>query len=450
MFENLSERLAHATGALRGKGRLSEDNIKDTLRQVRVALLEADVALPVVKQFIGDIRERAVGTEVTRSLTPGQALTRIIHDELVRVMGESCKDLDLRAQPPVTVLLAGLQGSGKTTTAAKLARWLAEKHGKRVMLGSADVYRPAAVLQLERLADAIGAGFWRGESQDPVELARGVVAEARRQSSDVVILDTAGRGHGDEAMMAEGRALHEAIQPHETLVVVDSMAGQDAVNAARAFAGALPLTGVILTKADGDARGGAALSVRTVTGQPIKFIGVGEKTDALEPFHPDRIASCILGMGDVMSLVEEVEQKVDRAKAEKLAKKLKRGKGFDLQDLKEQLQQMLEMGGLGALMEKLPLGLPGSGALRAAQPGEGDLKIAIIGSMTLRERRFPKIISGPRRRRIASGSGTQVQDVNRLLKQFTQMQKVMKKMSRGGMGRMLKGFKGLPGVGPRH
>jgi len=450
MFENLSERLSRARDALKGKGRITEENIRDTLRQVRMALLEADVALPVVKDFVGRVRERAVGAEVAKSLSPGQAFVKILHDELVRVLGSTSEGLDLRAQPPAVVLLAGLQGAGKTTTAAKLARRLKEKDRRKVLLASADVYRPAAILQLERLAGEIDVGFVPSAAgDDPVGIARAAVEAGRLQAADVVIIDTAGRLHVDGEMMDEVRRIHAAVTPVETLFVVDSMAGQDAVNAARAFGEALELTGVILTKTDGDARGGVALSVRQVTGQPIKFLGAGEKTDALEAFHPDRLASRILGMGDVVSLVEEVHEKIDRDQADKLAKKLARGKGFSLEDLRDQIRQMQQMGGLAGLMDKLP-GMPG-GAAVDPRVGERELKrqVAVIESMTPRERRQPKIIDGSRKRRIAAGAGVQVQDVNRLLKQHGQMQKMMKKFSRGGMARMMKMMKGRlpPGFG---
>jgi signal recognition particle subunit SRP54 len=428
MFDQLTERLSSAVDALRGKGRISEDNIKDALRQVRMALLEADVSLPVVKAFIDRVRQKALGEEVLRSLTPGQALIKIVHAELVAIMGEGDSELNLRTQPPAVILLAGLQGAGKTTSAAKLARFLIDRHKKKVLLASADVYRPAAILQLQRLAEQTGAGFMPSEaSEDPGVIARRAVEEARRSLSDVLILDTAGRQHVDEGMMEEIKRLHSAVSPIETLFVVDSMAGQDAVNAARVFSEALPLSGVILTKADGDARGGAALSVRHITGCPIKFLGVGEKIDALERFHPERVASRILGMGDVLSLVEEVERKVDKDQAEKLARKVQKGKGLDLLDLREQLQQMLNMGGLSALLDKLPMGgkLP---AGVADQAGDKQLRrqIAIINSMTPQERKIPAVINGSRKRRIALGSGVQIQDVNRLLKQHKQMQKMMK------------------------
>jgi len=415
-----------------------------------MALLEADVALEVVKAFIDRVRERAVGTEVTRSLTPGQALIKVIHGELVDTLGRENSRLDLATQPPAVILLAGLQGAGKTTTAAKLARFLAERERKKVLLASVDVYRPAAILQLERLSQQVGAGFEPcGASEDPVVVAGRAVEHGRRKAYDAVILDTAGRLHVDEEMMAEIRRIHAAAGPVETLFVVDSMAGQDAVQAARAFGEALPLTGVIVTKTDGDARGGVALSVRHITGRPIKFLGAGEKVEALEPFHPDRVASRILGMGDVLSLVEEVERKVDRQQADRLARKLKTGKGFDLSDLREQLLQMQQMGGLGALMDKLPLNVP-KGMDTAAGERQLRRQVAVIDSMTSRERRFPKIIDGSRKRRIAAGAGVQVQDVNRLLKQHTQMQKMMKKMGKGGLGRMMRAMQGRmpPGFRP--
>jgi signal recognition particle subunit SRP54 len=453
MFDNLSDRLSQAARNLSGKGRLSESNIKDTLRQVRLALLEADVALPVVKSFIEKIRERAVGEEVGKSLTPGQALVKIIHSELVAILGSDTVPLDLKAQPPVVIYLAGLQGAGKTTTAAKLARRLIEKEKKRVMMVSVDIHRPAAILQLKTLAGEIGAEHCDSDAKEqPVKIVRRALDESRRSHMDVLIVDTAGRLHIDDEMMAEAVAVHREASPHETLFVVDSMAGQDAVNSARAFDESLPLTGVILTKADGDAKGGAALSVREVTGKPIRFVGTGEKTDALEVFHPDRMASRILGMGDVLSLVEEIEGKVSRDKADKLAKKLKKGKGFDLSDLKDQLEQMLNMGGMAAMLEKLPM--PGNvnpAALKdSANEQQFKRQIAIINSMTPGERRFPKTINGSRKRRIATGSGQQIQDVNRLLKQHLQMEKMMKKMSKGGMKKMMRGIPGggmPPGLG---
>ena len=450
MFDNLSERLSKAAKSLSGKGRLTESNIKDTLRQVRLALLEADVALPIVKSFIDRIRERAIGEEVGKSLTPGQELVKIIHTELVRLLGSETAELDLKAQPPVVILLAGLQGAGKTTSAAKLARRLIERENKRVMLVSVDVHRPAAILQLETLAGEIGALHCRSEvTEKPVVIVDRALDESRRSHADVLIVDTAGRLHVDGDMMDEVAAVHAAAQPQETIFVVDSMAGQDAVNSARAFGDRLPLTGVILTKADGDAKGGVALSVAETTGAPIRFLGVGERTDALELFHPDRMASRILGMGDVLTLVEEIEGKVSREKADKLAKKLKKGKGFDLADLRDQLEQMLNMGGMAAMLEKLPL--PGNlnPAALKNQANEQQMRrqIAIINSMTPSERRFPKSINGSRKRRIAVGSGQQIQDVNRLLKQHLQMEKMMRKMSKGGMKKMMRGL-GAGGLPP--
>jgi signal recognition particle subunit SRP54 len=446
MFDKLSSRLGAVVEGLRGRGRITEENVAETLRQVRMALLEADVALPVVKEFIDAVKARAVGLEIHRSLTPGQALVRVIHEELVRVMGEGVRPLNLRAQPPVVMLLAGLQGAGKTTTAAKIARWLRERDRKRVLLVSTDVYRPAAMLQLERLGQQLGIDVAPSDpSTPPVEIARRALEEARRGLYDVLLVDTAGRLHVDEAMMEEVRALSAAVQPVETLFVVDSMAGQDAVNAARAFGAALDLTGIVLTKADGDARGGAALSVRRVTGQPILFVGVGEKPDALEVFQPERMASRILGMGDVLSLVEEVTRKVDREQAEKLARKVAKGGGFDLEDLLEQLRQLEGMGGMAALMDKLPAQLAAkAGSLPQGNEREIKRQIAIICSMTPRERRYPKLIDGSRRRRIAGGSGTQVSDVNRLLKNFLQMQKMMKGMGkgRGGLRGMVQSLAG--------
>ncbi|MCS4504561.1 Signal recognition particle protein [wastewater metagenome] len=449
MFSSLSERLEGISKRLRGQGRLTEDNIRDTLREVRMALLEADVALPVVKSFVNDVRERALGSEVMKSLSPGQAFVKIVRDELVRVMGEENTGLDLATRPPAVVLVAGLQGSGKTTSIAKLGRWLAEREKKKVLTVSLDVYRPAAIDQLERLAGEVGVDFQPTQtSDDPVTAAEAAVDRARREYYDVLLVDTAGRLHVDETMMDEVKRVHGALDPVETLFVVDSMTGQDAVNTAKAFDEALPLTGVVLTKTDGDARGGAALSIRYITGKPIKFLGVGEKTDALEPFHPDRVASRILGMGDVLSLVEEVERSVDKSEAEKMASKLKKGKGFDLDDLRKQMQQINKMGGMGGLMDKLP----GMGKLTEQmqdQVGEKQIRrqIAIIDSMTPRERRRPDIISGSRKRRIARGSGLQVQDVNRLLKQHKQMQKMMKQMKKGGMQKMMRQFGGGGGGG---
>ena len=444
MFENLTERLTHTIKRLRGQGRLSDDNIKETLREVRMALLEADVALPVVKQFVERVRERAVGQEVMQSLTPGQALVKIVNDELVSIMGEACDELQLNVQPPAVVLMAGLQGSGKTTSTAKLARWLRERRKKSVLVTSCDIYRPAAIHQLEKLAGEVQADFFPSTTEDdPVAIAKASLEHARRKHLDVLIVDTAGRLHIDDQMMDEIQRIHAAVNPVETLFVVDSMTGQDAANTAQAFNDALPLTGVVLTKTDGDARGGAALSIRSITGKPIKFLGVGEKTAALELFHPDRVASRILGMGDVLSLVEEAQHKVDKDKAAKLASKLHKGKRFDLGDFHDQLEQMLGMGGLGSLMDKLPgVGQLPQAVRDQANDREMHRMLAIIRSMTPQERQFPDIIKGSRRKRIASGSGTQVQDVNRLLKQFMQMQKMMKKMSKGGMKNMMRGLKG--------
>lgn len=448
MFDNLSQRLQATLKRLRGEGRLTEENMRDALREVRMALLEADVALPVVKDFIDHVRAKAVGKDVLTSLTPGQALVKVVHDELVALMGAANEQLNLAVRPPAVILVAGLQGSGKTTTVAKLARFLREREKKSVMVTSADVYRPAAIDQLQKLAVAIGAEFFPSRSdQNPVDIARLAVEEARKRLMDVIIIDTAGRLHIDENMMQEIRAVHAATQPVETLFVVDSMAGQDAVNTAKAFNEALPLTGVILTKTDGDARGGAALSIRQVTGKPIKFLGVGEKTTALEAFYPDRLAARILGMGDVLGLVEEVSRAADREKAQEFAQKLAKGKGFDLEDFRDQLLQMEKMGGLASLMEKLP-GVSEVSDAAKAQLGDGQVQrlVAIINSMTPQERCFPDVIRGSRKRRIAAGSGTQVQDVNRLLKQFDQMQRMMKRMGKGGLQRLLREVKGrLPG-----
>ena len=443
MFENLSQKLSRTVQNLRGKGRITDDNIGDTLREVRMALLEADVALPVVKRFIETVREKAQGVEVATSLTPGQVFISILHRELVALMGGAAEGFSLRAQPPYVVLLAGLQGAGKTTTAAKLARWLIQAQKKRVLLVSTDVRRPAAILQLQRLAQQVGADFHDAEGrQDPLAIAGTALEAARRGLYDVLLVDTAGRLHVDDELMQEMQAIDRTVAAHERLFIVDAMAGQDALNSARAFSSALELTGVILTKADGDARGGAALSVREVTGKPIVFLGVGEKTEALEPFDPARMADRTLGMGDVVALVEQVQGQVDTAEAERLAKKVVSGGRFDFYDLKSQLEQLQNMGGLGALMDKLPAQMARSGM----PTGEGDQQvrrqIAIINSMTHLERRKPDVIDGSRRRRIAAGSGTQVQDVNRLLKQFAEMQRMMKSMKGGKMRRMLSAFKG--------
>ncbi len=451
MFETLSEQLGQTLRVLSGKARITEDNIQDALRDVRRALLEADVALPVVRNFIERVKLRALGQEVSKSLSPGQAFLRIVQAELQSVMGNENSALDLRAVPPAIVLMAGLQGAGKTTTVAKLALLLKNRDKKSVMVVSADVYRPAAIKQLETLAAEVGASFFPSDAgQQPVDIVQAAIAEAKRRFVDVLFIDTAGRLAIDAEMMAEIKTLHSVANPVETLFVVDAMTGQDAANTAKAFNEALPLTGVILTKTDGDARGGAALSVRQITGKPIKFIGIGEKIDGLEPFYPDRLASRILGMGDVLSLIEDVEKKVDKEKAQKLASKIKKGERFDLQDFKEQLEQMRNMGGITNLLDKMP----GMGALaKNAASVAGDKNFvmmeAIINSMTLKERRNPDILSGSRKRRITQGSGTTLQDLNRLLKQHKQMQLVMKKMKGGGLTNMLRGMGGRlpPGMG---
>ncbi|MDE3273470.1 signal recognition particle protein [Pseudoalteromonas sp. G4] len=456
MFQNLQERLGKTLKNISGRGRLTEDNIKDTLREVRMALLEADVALPVVREFVKTVKERAVGVEVTKSLSPGQVFIKIVREELEKAMGEANEELNLAAQPPAVVMMAGLQGAGKTTSVGKLSKFLKERKKKSVLVVSADVYRPAAIKQLETLANEVGVEFFPSDiSQKPIDIANGAIDHAKKKFIDVVIVDTAGRLHVDNEMMDEIIELHGAIKPIETLFVVDSMTGQDAANTAKAFDEALPLTGVVLTKTDGDARGGAALSIRHITGKPIKFIGVGEKTDALEPFHPDRVASRILGMGDVLSLIEEVEMKVDKEKAEKMAKKVMKGDGFTLEDFADQLRQMKNMGGMMGMLDKLP-GM--SNLPDAVKDQVGDKTFnqmeAIINSMTPKERERPEIIKGSRKKRIAAGSGTQVQDVNKLLKQFTQMQKMMKKMKgKGGMMKMMRNMKGMmpPGMmgGPK-
>lgn len=443
MFDNLTDRLTGTLKKIKGQGRLTESNIKDTLREVRMALLEADVALPVVTEFIERVKEGALGEEVKTSLTPGQALTKIVQNELVKVMGEPNEGLNLRANPPAIVLMAGLQGAGKTTTVAKLGRWLQETQHKKVGVVSADVYRPAAIKQLETLANDLGLVFFDSDlTQKPVDIANSAIAAAKKQFLDVVIVDTAGRLHIDDEMMGEIKALHAAINPIETLFVVDSMTGQDAANTAKAFNDALPLTGIILTKADGDARGGAALSIRHITGKPIKFIGVGEKTDALELFHPERIATRILGMGDVLSLIEEIEQKADKKVAEKLAQKLQKGKNFDMEDFKAQLQQMEKMGGLSSMIDKLP-GMSEIPKNLKDKVNDKELsrQIAVINSMTMEERRFPDLIKGNRKKRIAAGCGQELQDVNRILKQYTIMNKMMKKFKKGNLTNMMRGMK---------
>ncbi|MBP9608740.1 MAG: signal recognition particle protein [Laribacter sp.] len=450
MFDTLSNRLSGVIKTLKGHARLTEDNIKDAMREVRMALLEADVALPVVKAFVNQVRERAMGQEVMGSLTPGQAVVGVVHEELVKLMGEQNDSLNLAAVPPAIVLMAGLQGAGKTTTTGKLAKLLKEKSKKKVLLVSTDVYRPAAIEQLKLLAGQVEVEWFPSSvDQSPVDIARAAVDHAKRHYFDVLIVDTAGRLAIDEAMMNEIKAVHAAINPVETLFVVDAMQGQDAVNTAQAFNEALPLTGVVLTKLDGDARGGAALSVRNVTGKPIKFIGVGEKLAGLEPFYPDRMASRILGMGDVLSLIEDVQKGIDEQEAAAMAKKLKSGKGFDLEDFKSQIQQMRKMGGMASLMEKMPgqigqmaKGVDGAVADKAVTRLEG-----IINSMTPAERRKPELLKASRKRRIAAGAGVTVQEVNRLLKQFEDMQKMMKQFSKGGMSKLMRGMKGmLPGM----
>jgi signal recognition particle subunit SRP54 len=447
VFDNLTDRLSGTFRKLTGKGNLTEANIQDALSEVRRALLEADVALSVVKDFVTRVSLRAVGQEVSSSLTPGQAFIKIVQAELESIMGTANAELDLKAAPPAVILMAGLQGAGKTTTAAKLARWLKNDLKKSVMVVSADVYRPAAIQQLQTLALEVDVAFFASDSsQTPSAIAAAALTEAKRKFVDVLIVDTAGRLAIDQEMMGEIQQLHSQLNPVETLFVVDAMTGQDAANTAKAFNDALPLTGVVLTKADGDARGGAALSVRHITGKPIKFIGMGEKMDALEPFYPDRIASRILGMGDMLSLIEEAEKKVDKVKAEKLARKIKKGKGFDLEDFKEQLTQMQSMGGVASIMDKMPGlgGLP-PGAAKMVDDSQFNRMEAIINSMTPRERSNPDVLNGSRKRRITNGSGTQIQDLNRLLKQHKQMQKVMKKMKGGNMANMMRGLGGMQG-----
>ncbi|GAB2945340.1 signal recognition particle protein [Aquaspirillum soli] len=451
MLDNLTNRLSGVIKTLRGHARLTEDNIADAMREVRMALLEADVALPVVKNFVASVKERALGQEVMGSLTPGQAIIGVVHEELVKLMGAQNDALNLAAVPPAIILMAGLQGAGKTTTVGKLAKLLKEKHKKKVLVVSADVYRPAAIEQLQTLAKQLDVEFFPSDpSQKPVAIALAAVDHAKRHFFDVLLVDTAGRLAIDAAMMEEIKALHAALNPVETLFVVDAMQGQDAVNTAQAFNEALPLTGVVLTKLDGDSRGGAALSVRHVTGKPIKFIGVGEKLTGLEPFHPERMASRILGMGDVLSLIEDVQKGMDQAEALKMAKKLKSGKGFDLEDFKAQIQQMRKMGGMVSLMEKMPgqlgqlaKGVQGAEADKAVNRIEG-----IINSMTREERAKPDLIKASRKRRIAAGSGVTVQEVNRLLKQFEETQKMMKQFTaKGGISKLMRGMKGmLPGM----
>lgn len=450
MFDTLTERLTRTFKNLRGQGRLTEENVQSALREVRLSLIEADVALPVIKDFIEQVKQKALGQEVLTELNSDQAFVKIVHDELIQVMGGERAELNFKTQTPAVLLMAGLQGSGKTTSTAKLARYLKETENKKVMVASVDVYRPAAIQQLKVLAEQVGVAFFPAEIHErPLAIAQKALESAKKQYMDVLLLDTAGRLHIDEEMMAEIKALHHAIQPIETLFVVDSMTGQDAANTAKAFHEALPLTGVILTKTDGDARGGAALSVKHITGQPIKFIGSGEKIDALEPFHPERVASRILGMGDILTLIEEVERKADKQASEKLAKKLKKGKNFDLEDFKQQLLQMNNMGGITGMMSKLPgvSQMMPQHAMKEVSDKAMAQTVAIINSMTPKERRIPKLIVGSRKKRIAQGSGTQIQDVNKLLKQFEQMQKMMKKFTKpGGMQKMMRGLGGIPGL----
>jgi len=451
MFDSLADRLSHSLRSIAGKAKLSEDNIQSTLREVRMALLEADVALPVVKTFTESVKQRALGQEVTSSLSPGQAFLKIVQAELEATMGQANEGLNLATTPPAVILVAGLQGAGKTTSVAKLARYLKEREQKKVTVVSADVYRPAAIKQLETLAEEVGVDFFASDaSQKPEAIAKAAVQHAKVKFSDVLIVDTAGRLAIDADMMAEITELNRQLNPVETLFVVDAMTGQDAANTAQAFGEALPLTGVILTKVDADTRGGAALSVRSITGKPIKFLGTGEKTTALDPFHPDRLASRILGMGDMLSLIEEAERTVDRKKAERLARKVRKGKKFDLEDFRDQLQQMNNMGGMAGMLDKLP----GMGNMAQMAQQSIDQKMfsrmeAMINSMTPRERRNPELIQGSRKRRITRGSGTQVQDLNRLLKQHKQMQKMMKKMKGDGMQKMMRGLGGMmpPGGG---
>ena len=453
MFESLTERLSATLGNLSGKANLTEENIQGTLREVRMALLEADVALPVVKEFIDQVRLRAVGQEVSRALSPGQVFVKIVNDELIKVMGAENDSLNLATQPPGVILMAGLQGAGKTTSAAKLGLWLKSRENKKVMVVSTDIYRPAAIDQLRTLAGEAEIEFFESNvDQKPGDIAKKALAAAKKQFIDVLIVDTAGRLHIDEDMMAEIKSLHGGLNPVETLFVVDAMTGQDAANTASSFNEVLPLTGVILTKTDGDARGGAALSVRSITGKPIKFMAVGEKIDALEAFYPDRIASRILGMGDVLSLIEEAEQKIDKKKAKKLAKKIKKGKKFDLDDFRDQIQQMNNMGGIASMMDKMPgMGNMAKVAQEKLEDNPFGRMEVIINSMTPAERRYPDVLNGSRKRRIAQGSGTQIQDINRLLKQHKQMQKMMKKMSKkGGMANMMRGMDSMmkgPGGG---
>ncbi len=453
MFSSLSDKLSQSLNKLRGIGRLTEENIKETLREVRIALLEADVALPVVKDFIKQVNEQAVGKEVHKSIRPGDALIKVVNDELTRILGEELVELNLKANPPVVILMAGLQGAGKTTTTAKLARWLSIEHKKKVLMASADVYRPAAILQLKTLAEQIDVGFFAGSDpkKKPVDIAKAAVKEAKNTLCDVLLIDTAGRLQIDDEMMTEISDIAKVVDPTETLLVLDSMAGQDAANVAKQFSDTLPITGAVLTKLDGDARGGAALSMSFITGKPIKFIGIGEKIDAFDAFHPKRMASRILGMGDVLSLVEESERKLDKKQADKLEKKLKKGKRFDFDDFLNQLEQMQKMGGLQGILSKLPggAGLPKGVANMMDEKQVVHMK-AIVQSMTRQEKRFPAVLNGSRKRRIAKGSGTDIQKVNKLLKQFTQMQKMLKKFKGGKMQKQMEMMKGKlpPGSWP--
>jgi signal recognition particle subunit SRP54 len=449
MLDNLTNRLSRVIKTLRGEARLTESNVADALREVRMALLEADVALPVVKDFIAAVKQKAMGEEVIGSLTPGQALVGVVQRELAALMGGENAALNLAVTPPAVILMAGLQGSGKTTTSGKLAKFLAEQK-KKPLLASCDVYRPAAIEQLRTIARQLEIDFFESEpGQKPVDIALAALDYAKKHYNDVLIVDTAGRLAIDAVMMQEITQLHAAINPAETLFVVDAMQGQDAVNVAKAFSDALPLTGVVLTKLDGDARGGAALSVRQVTGKPIKFAGVGEKLAALEAFHPERMAARILGMGDVLSLVEEARKSVDVEAAQKFAEKMKRGKGFDLEDFKEQISQMRKMGGLSSMIDKLPAQLAQAAQAQSADMGEKQMRRieGIINSMTRQERAHPDLMKATRKRRVAAGAGVQVQEVNRLLNQFEQMQKMMKQMQKGGMAKMMRGMKGMiPGM----
>lgn len=447
MFEKLTDRLSKTLRNIKGTGKLTAENIKETLTEIEHSLLEADVALSVVEKFISEVKNKTLGQEVDKNLSPAQFFTKIVNDELTQIMGEVNTSLNLKATPPAVIIVAGLQGSGKTTTIAKLAKYLKEKEKKSVLVASCDIYRPAAIEQLETLASQVDATFFPSTiEQKPVNIAKDAISSAKKQFKDVVIIDTAGRLHIDNDMMQEIKEIHKAINPIETLFIVDSMTGQDAANTAKAFDDALPLTGVILTKTDGDARGGAALSIRYITQKPVKFLGVGEKVDALEAFYPDRIASRILGMGDVLSLVEEIQEKVDKNKAEKLAKKLSKGKKFDLDDLRDQLKQMMQMGGMAGMLDKIP----GMGAIPEAAKSKLDDKqlikmIAVIDSMTKKERMFPNLIktSGSRKKRVTQGSGTNVKDINSLLKQHEKMQKMAKKLSnKAGMMKMMNALQG--------